>query len=116
MELHRLRNEIILSASETGVLEHIYLEQQKVCACQNIKVELADSISFIDLDTLKGGDRVVNFLDEGPAAHLKIGLAIREFDPNLLSNFNFRSPDTLKFNVLDSGLEEVRAILQYQMM
>jgi len=40
-----------------------------------------------------------------------IKLAIREFDPQLLSNFNFRNPDALKVNVLTSGLEEARAIL-----
>jgi hypothetical protein len=43
----------------------------------------------------------------------KIGLAIAEFDPALLSNLNFRNPDSFKLNVLSAGLEEVRAILQY---
>jgi len=42
-----------------------------------------------------------------------IDLAVREFDPILLSNFNFRNPDAFKFNILTSGLEEVRAVLQY---
>jgi hypothetical protein len=45
----------------------------------------------------------------------KIELAIKEFDPTLLSNFNFTNPDSLKLNILTSGLEEVRAILQYQL-
>lgn len=58
----------------------------------------------------------MNFTDDGCAHHLSIGLAIREFDQNLLSNFNFRCPDALKFNVLTSGLEEVRAILQFQLL
>lgn len=46
----------------------------------------------------------------------KIGLAIREFDPALLSNFNFRNPDALKINVMNSGLEEARIILSYQVL
>lgn len=40
-----------------------------------------------------------------------IGLSIKEFDPTLLSNLNFRHPDTFKLNILTSGLEEIRAIL-----
>lgn len=54
---------------------------------------------------------MINFVDHGPSHHLKIGLAIKEFDPELLSNFNFMNPDSLKFNILNSGLEEVRGIL-----
>lgn len=52
-------------------------------------------------------------MEDGPSHLEKIDLAIREFDPALLSNFNFRNPDSLKLNILTSGLEEVRAILQY---
>jgi hypothetical protein len=46
----------------------------------------------------------------------RIELAIREFDPTLLSNFNFRNPDSFKMNILTAGLEEVRAILHYQIL
>ena len=55
-------------------------------------------------------------MDHGCAHNHLIDLAIKEFDPTLLSNFNFRNPDAFKLNVLTSGLEEVRAILQYQML
>ena len=58
----------------------------------------------------------MNFLDEGPSHNTHIDLAIREFDPTLLSNFNFRNPDTFKLNITDAGLEEVRAILMYQLL
>jgi len=50
-------------------------------------------------------------MDDGCAQMIKIDLAIKEFDPVLLSNFNFRNPDSFKLNILTSGLEEVRAIL-----
>lgn len=46
----------------------------------------------------------------------RIDLAAREFDPALLSNLNYRNPDSLKVNILTSGLEEVRAILNYQIL
>jgi len=36
-----------------------------------------------------------------------IELAVKEFDPALLSNLNFRHPDSFKFNILTSGLEEI---------
>jgi len=50
-------------------------------------------------------------LDHGPSHSNRIELAINEFDTNLLSNVNFRNPDSFKMNILTSGLEEVRAIL-----
>ena len=59
---------------------------------------------------------MINFLDEGPSHNTVIDLAIREFDPCLLSNFNFRNPDTFKLNITDAGLEEVRAVLMYQLL
>jgi len=71
-------------------------------------------VSFIPFKELD--KTTVNFVDHGPSHHLQIGLAIKEFDPELLSNFNFMNPDTVKFNILGSGLEEVRAILQYQLL
>jgi len=78
-------------------------------SCRNIKVELDSSVSFIPI---KEADKTcINFVDHGPSHHLNIGLAIKEFDPELLTNFNFMNPDTLKFNILNSGLEEVRGIL-----
>jgi len=43
----------------------------------------------------------------------KIEIAVAEFDPALLSNLNFRNPDAFKFNIITSGLEEIRAILTY---
>ena len=58
----------------------------------------------------------MDFLEDGPSHQDEIALAICEFDQKLLTNFNFRSPDSFKLNCLTSGLEEVRAILYYQLM
>ena len=50
IEMHRLRNELILAASETAVLADIYNAQKKQCSLNNIKLELSDSISFEELE------------------------------------------------------------------
>lgn len=55
----------------------------------------------------------MDFFQDGPSHKDKIDLAVKEFDSALLSNFNFRNPDTFKINIMTSGLEEVRAILYY---
>lgn len=58
----------------------------------------------------------VNFIDDGPAKSIEIGLAISEFDGMLKSNLNFRSPDAFKMLLCTSGLEELRGVLHYQLM
>jgi hypothetical protein len=55
----------------------------------------------------------VDYLEEGPASGLNIDLAICEYDPKLVSNFNFRHPDAFKMCITTAGLEEVRAALTY---
>ena len=77
---------------------------------------IPESISFDQVDIHDDQSEVINYLDEGPSHNTVIDLAVREFDFNLLSNFNFRNPDTFKLNITDAGLEEVRAVLIYQLM
>ena len=61
-------------------------------------------------------DGMVNFFDDGPSHSTPIGLAIKEYDPAILCNFNFRNPDSFKLNITDAGIEEVRSILMYQLL
>ena len=76
------------------------------------KVEFENGILWHD--NYNGEDKdEINYCEDGPAHLDSIYLAVREFDPALLSNFNFRNPDSFKINILTSGLEEVRAILHY---
>lgn len=106
-ELHRLRSEIILTMSECSVLQEAYVAQSKYVGIKEAKI-LAEGISF------ERGDedpKLINFFDHGPAHLDTINLAAREFDPHLLSNMNFRNPDSFKINILTAGLEEVRAVL-----
>lgn len=58
----------------------------------------------------------VNFIDDGPARYLDIDIAVNEFDQLLKSNLNFRNPDAVKMLICTSGLEELRAVLHYQLM
>ena len=71
-----------------------------------------DQYDFSDSSEIK----LVNFVDHGPSHSDTIELAAAEFDPVLLSNLNFRNPDAFKINIITSGLEEVRAILSYQLL
>ena len=47
---------------------------------------------------------------------LDIDLAINELDPVIASNLNFRDTDAFKMLITDSGLEEARLVLHYQVM
>ena len=58
----------------------------------------------------------INYVDDGPASMLNIELAINEIDPTMASNLNFMSMDAFKMMITNSGLEEVRTVLHYQMM
>lgn len=114
VELHRLRNELILAASETAILSEIYLKQCELMGVRNSSTQLPEGISFDQYDYSESSDvKLVNFVDHGPSHQDVIALAAREFDPALLSNLNFRNPDSLKLNLFTSGLEEIRAILSY---
>jgi hypothetical protein len=58
----------------------------------------------------------VNYVDDGPAHHLDLELAINEVDKSCVSNLNFRNPDSFKMMTTKCGLEELRLVLHYQMM
>lgn len=116
MELHRMRSEIIMAAAESQILGKVYLAQLEQVGTKNAKLLQAEGIPFDQHLPFDVDQNFVNFMDHGCAHNHQIDLAIKEFDPTLLSNFNFRNPDAFKLNVLTSGLEEVRAILQYQML
>jgi hypothetical protein len=79
----------------------------------NFKPFFTDQVKFDNylIDASK-----VNFIDDGPAATQDFEFAIKDFDLSLKSNINFRSPDAFKMLTCTSGLEEVRAILHYQLM
>jgi hypothetical protein len=106
-ELHRLRAELIVATAETSILSEIYLQQAAVVGQKSITLIQSEGISF----QVNEPSKFVNYVDDGPGHQKVINIAIREFDPALLSNLNFRNADSFKLCVLSSGLEELRAVL-----
>ncbi len=116
IELHRLRNELILAASETAILQDIYVKQCELVGQRNTNTQIGEGITFDQLSPAESEVEIVNFIDHGPSHQENIGLTVREFDKALLSNLNFRNPDSFKLNILTTGLEELRAVLYYQLL
>ena len=58
----------------------------------------------------------INFIDEGPMTGVETYLAITEFDKSLASWINFRDPLWFKSLITGWGLEELRAVVHYQIM
>jgi hypothetical protein len=58
-----------------------------------------------------------NFVDDGPEQSLQIAtnLSIKEFDPSLTTAVNFTDPDAFKAIVCPLGLEELRAVVRYEL-
>lgn len=46
IELHRLRNELILAASETAILQEVYVAQCELVGQRNTNTSIAEGISF----------------------------------------------------------------------
>ena len=99
--------------SESMVLQEIYEAQAKIVNRPNFKPFFTDQVKF---DNYLNDQFKVNYLDDGPSATLEFDLAIREYDSLLKSNLNFRNPDSVKMMICTSGLEELRAIVHYQLM
>lgn len=99
--------------SECVALQNLYRHQVKTCNRASLQPLYSEGLAF-EHGLLEEGE--LSFLDDGPASMLEIELAINEIDPVIASNLNFRSADAFKMMITPSGLEEVRAILHYQMM
>lgn len=114
-ELQRLRNELIMTASENAVLLNTYQQQLDLCKKSHLKACTEESIAFLPLDDDPENPKV-NYSNDGPGTSVTIGLTVREFDSSLLSNMNYKHPDSFKMSILTAGLEEVRAVLAYELM
>lgn len=113
VELLRLRGELMNCLSECVALQNLYKHQVKICNRASLQPLYSEGLAF-EHGLLEEGE--LSFLDDGPASVHEIELAINEIDPVIASNLNFRSADAFKMMITPSGLEEVRAILHYQMM
>jgi hypothetical protein len=61
-------------------------------------------------------DNLVNFIEEGPASDIDIDLSINEYDRTLRSSIDFSEPESFKALMLPLGLEELRTVLQYELV
>ena len=99
-----------MCVSECKMLEDLFLRQARRCNMSSLKASYAEGLTF---PTRLAEPTEINYVDDGPASHLQLGLAIKEVDPTLLSNLNFRNPDAFRLMVTNAGLEELRVILHY---
>ena len=58
----------------------------------------------------------MNMIDYNDGMMQEFDLAFREFDSSLKANLDFRSDSCIKALMTDLGLEELRAVLHYQIM
>lgn len=62
------------------------------------------------------GEFFVNFIEDGPGNDVPIKLAINEYSKSLRSCINFTDPECFKAMILPLGLEELRAVVAYELM
>ena len=114
IEILRLRNTLIMTVQQTEILEELFLKQTKLMGKEGL-VYLKDKFKFPEY-VVGVNETFVNFIDDGPASELHLKLAVNEFDPSLRSALNFADPECFKALILPLGLEELRAVVQYEVM
>ena len=79
------------------------------------KVFFKDSFQLDSL--ISAGENWTNFVDSGPGVDKdeRSDLAINEFDPSLRAVMNFADPEAFKALVCPMGLEEMRAVVYYEL-
>lgn len=80
------------------------------------KVFFKDSMNF---EThMNGGENWKNFVDTGPGMETIISteLSVKEFDPTLTAVMNFADPEAFKALVCPLGVEELRAVVRYELL
>lgn len=113
VEVIRLRRHLIKTIHECDILEEVYAGQLSVCNTPVGKIIMTEGIPFETQTITKGN---VNFVDQNDGSKLSFDLAFREFDGNLKACLDFKSESCVKGLMTDLGLEELRAVVHYQMM
>ena len=113
VESIRLRRHLIKTIHECDILEEIYASQLGMTNTPVGKIILQEGIPFETSSISKGN---VNFVDTNDGSKMTFDLAFREFDGTLKSCLDFKSDSCVKGLMTDIGVEELRAVLHYQMM
>jgi hypothetical protein len=108
-----LRRHLINVIHECDILEEIYQSQLSITNTPVSKIILTEGIPFETSAIAKGN---VNFVDTNDGSKLQFDLAFREFDSTLKACLDFKSDSCVKGLMTDLGLEELRAVVHYQMM
>jgi hypothetical protein len=77
------------------------------------KLMLMDQINF---DVSKVMNDCMNIIDVNDGSVHEFDMPFREFDNTLRAILDFRSESCVKALMTDLGVEELRAVLHYQMM
>ena len=114
IEAMRLRHILIQALHQRDVLNEVYAKQMEVMA-KDGTVNFKDHFNFTSF--VNSSSSWTNFVDDGPEQSLQIStnLSIKEFDPSLTTAINFNDPDAFKAIVCPLGLEELRAVVRYEL-
>lgn len=112
LEVLRLREELIRVVHEGDVLADVYRYQLRKAERQAEKLVQAQSTGF---DTSSITKENANFVDFNDGSKLEIDLAFTEFDTTLKASLDFRSESCIKALMTNLGVEELRAVLRYQL-
>ena len=104
-ELFRFRTVLEYHYEENLVLENIYRKQCLAMKRENIEIE------FVNFFT---GNPHISNLRDWPGSTQAFRLSAYEISPILTENFNFTSVSCFKSMLLSTGLEEFKAVTEYQ--
>ena len=114
VEAVRLRHTLLMTIEQAIVLEDVYNRQTELMGKEG-RIYFKDQFNFVNY-VANGGENFVNFIEEGPANDVEMKLAIDEFDRKLRSCMNLSDPECFKALICPLGLEELRAVVQYEVM
>ena len=113
VEVVRLRHDLVQITHETEVLSAIYRGQLERTGKGTWKLVGRDPIPF---ETQSISKESMNLVDLNDGSRLALGLAAGEFDATLGASMDFRSESCVKALMTDLGVEELRAVLHYELM
>jgi hypothetical protein len=113
MEVIRLREELIERVNESNILAKIYLKQAEVAQKKGVQINHETPIAFTTSGQMQDYANLVD-MNDGKSKSFK--LPFMEFDEELRANLDLKSQTCIQALMTDLGVEEMRAILHYQIM
>lgn len=118
VELLRMREDLILSLTETQVLEECFTYQKRLVHQDTLSTSLQQHLNIQCVGLIDHAQ--VNFVEHGSLLAkipgLDSGLAIDEVCPTLRATLNFQNPECVQVMTLDGGLQNMSTTLHYQVM